>query len=515
MSFVLRPLRRLQRGPVLRIAGLLGAGVLALAWLLAGPTALGGSATYITTFGTSMEPVLHRGDLVVVKPQSSYRVGDIVAYRSESIRTVVLHRIVDREDDRFVFKGDNNTWIDTDRPRADELVGKMTMHLPGAGTHLRRAASPPVVATLASVAFFPLLRGDRRRRKAREVSAHAATPPRPPRQPLRLRAVEPRLLMATAAAAGLLAVAFTRPIMVDGVSDVPFDELGTFSYSGAAPQGGAAYQSLAVSTGQPVFLRLVDELDLAFSYRVSSSADVTAEGDIALRAVLRDDSGWSYPIDLADPAHFDADDARVGGTLDLADVRLVLGAMQMSTGVVRDQYKVVLEAEVTRAVTHRDASTTGIFASSLEFNLDDNAMYLATPGPDALVPSQGGLLTTTTRHASSLTVLGRSLPIEAMRVGAGAFGVIVVGLWLDWLVRARREEESALIERRYRSYLVPVTNARGRFTSVIEVERMADLVRLADHAGAPILRTDDGHYDVVDGSQTFRYSLREPATADA
>jgi len=514
MSSLLRPLRRLSRGPAVRMIGLLVAGLLALSWLLAAPTSLGGSATYITTYGTSMEPVLHRGDLVVVKPQSSYRVGDVVAYRSESLRAVVLHRIVDRDGDRFVVQGDNNTWIDTDHPTEDQLVGKMTMRLPGVGTQVRRATAPPVVATLASVAFFPLVASDRRRR-ARKASAATSTPPRSPRQPLRLSAVEPRLLVATAVAAGILAVAFTRPTTVDGASDIPFDELGTFSYSGVAPQGRAAYQSLTVSSGQPVFLRLVEELDLAFSYRLSSMADVTAEGEIALRAVLKDNSGWSYPVHLAQRARFDAGDAHVGGTLDLAAVRLAIGRMQMSTGVVRDQYHVVLEAEVKRSVRHRDASSSGIFAASLEFNLDDNAMYPAAPGPDSLAPSQGGLLSATTTQANRLTVLGRSIPIEGLRVGAGALGVIVAGLWLDWLVRSRREDESELIERRYRHYLVPVAATPARTASVIEVERIADLVRLADHAGAPILRTDDGRYHLVDGAHTYRYSLRRPDPASA
>ncbi|MEO7427825.1 MAG: signal peptidase I, partial [Acidimicrobiales bacterium] len=136
----------------LRLAAtILGTAVGVVAWLALAPAPLGGSSTYVTTYGTSMEPTLHRGDLAVVRPQASYRVGDVVAYNSASLHRVVLHRIIGRDGDRFVFKGDNNTWTDADHPRLGALVGKMEMRLPGVGTQVQRAASPPGIAVLAGI----------------------------------------------------------------------------------------------------------------------------------------------------------------------------------------------------------------------------------------------------------------------------------------------------------------------------------------------------------------------------
>src|SRR5680860_1349888 len=112
----------------------------AFAWFFAGPAQLGGGATYVTTHGDSMQPRITAGDLVLVRPLPKYRVGDAVAYRSEQLGTVVLHRIVALDDDRYVLQGDNNSWLDPERPTHEQLVGAQWLHIPGGGAaaHTRR-----------------------------------------------------------------------------------------------------------------------------------------------------------------------------------------------------------------------------------------------------------------------------------------------------------------------------------------------------------------------------------------
>ena len=62
--------------------------VLAAVWFF-WPTALGGGTTYVSTHGSSMEPRFSTGDLAILRPAGSYEVGDVVAYRSESLDTIV------------------------------------------------------------------------------------------------------------------------------------------------------------------------------------------------------------------------------------------------------------------------------------------------------------------------------------------------------------------------------------------------------------------------------------------
>ncbi len=75
---------------------IVGAGLLAAAWVFVAPQPLGGPTSMVITSGNSMEPKFHSGDMVIVREADDYDVGDVVAYRSEELNSVVLHRIIAR-----------------------------------------------------------------------------------------------------------------------------------------------------------------------------------------------------------------------------------------------------------------------------------------------------------------------------------------------------------------------------------------------------------------------------------
>src|SRR5262245_21574139 len=99
--------------------------VLVAIWVAFAPTMIGGWASYVIVNGNSMEPGFHRGDLVIVRTGSTYSVGDIVIYHNAEVNAFVIHRIIAIEQDHYVFKGDNNPWIDTYRPTRAEIIGKL------------------------------------------------------------------------------------------------------------------------------------------------------------------------------------------------------------------------------------------------------------------------------------------------------------------------------------------------------------------------------------------------------
>src|SRR3954462_5999047 len=122
--------------------------LLAAVWLF-WPLTLGGGTTYVTTHGVSMEPRFHTGDLAILRSASSYAVGDVVAYRSASLDTVVMHRIVSMDGDRFVIQGDNNDWLGEERPSQDKVLGKLFLRIPQGGKVLAAATSPAGVGVVA------------------------------------------------------------------------------------------------------------------------------------------------------------------------------------------------------------------------------------------------------------------------------------------------------------------------------------------------------------------------------
>jgi signal peptidase len=132
------------------------------------PQSLGGRAGYVLVSGHSMLPRYHTGDLVLVERQSSYHVGQVIAYRvpkgDPMAGAQVIHRIVGGDPRRgFVVQGDNRTAPDQWRPKPGDIVGAKALRIPKAVIVLRFLRSPALLALLAaSFVFVSVLAGGQR-----------------------------------------------------------------------------------------------------------------------------------------------------------------------------------------------------------------------------------------------------------------------------------------------------------------------------------------------------------------
>ena len=147
-----------------RLLWLLGITAFLVAGVTVAPRQVGGPVDYVVTHGISMQPRFHAGDLAIVREAGQYQVGDIVAYHSATLHTVVMHRIVAQEGDRFVFKGDNNSWLDPDKPTKSELIGALWIQVPQGKKYLDFVRAP---TTIGVAVLVLLLAGTRFRRKRR------------------------------------------------------------------------------------------------------------------------------------------------------------------------------------------------------------------------------------------------------------------------------------------------------------------------------------------------------------
>lgn len=149
---------------------------LVVAWMLVlRPQVLGGPAAYVIVSGESMEPTLHTGDLVVAHRKSSYRVGDVIAYRipegEESAGARVIHRVVGGSASAgYVTQGDNREGRDLWRPKPEDTLGKMWFSVPRVGLALTFLRTPLGLALAGALATFFFVAagssGDRRRAQA-------------------------------------------------------------------------------------------------------------------------------------------------------------------------------------------------------------------------------------------------------------------------------------------------------------------------------------------------------------
>lgn len=146
--------RASSRALVRSLTGWLVLVLLLVAWAVTfRPTQLGGPATYIVVSGDSMEPVLHEGDLVLLRAQKTYDVGDIVTFAvpkgEPGEGALVIHRLIGAEGEAWIPQGDNRDVADAWRPTDDDIKGELWMHLPRGGERLMTIMQPPLLAALA------------------------------------------------------------------------------------------------------------------------------------------------------------------------------------------------------------------------------------------------------------------------------------------------------------------------------------------------------------------------------
>jgi signal peptidase I len=507
-----------------------GLGLIALVclWFYFAPVGLGGSTSYVDTDGISMEPRFHTGDLVLVRSQSSYHVGEIVAYHSTVFHTVVLHRIIGRAGARYVFKGDNNNFSDFEHPAGSQLIGALWLHIPGAGGRLASLRSPALVGALVGFGMFlfagaAFTQRQRRRRRQRRAAENAQRSQR--RMPQ--RSAEPVVgvlaigLVALLPFVALAVLAFTRTPTALLPSNIPYKQSGTVSYSAnAAP--GPAYPGNRAVTGDPLFTHVISVVKLRFGYLFHAAAAHSLAGKASLYATVASTSGWQRTLELGRPTYFRGDRALVTATLDLSSLLALLRRLETTTAV-SGSYTLTLVPRVNATGNLDVLPLRTTFSPQIQFSLSQLEVQpvVAAGGSPApgqspaspFAPSASGSVTG--RRYQPLFVsleVARLSVATARKIALGAIAVIVCALLaMVAFVRPRLRDESAAIRARYGRLLIPVARVWQRpGAAVIDVEDMEALVRIAERYDRSVLHetSDEGEaFWVTDESGQFRYAV--------
>lgn len=488
-------MRRLCLGLVAALV-LAGASAFATGWIAA-----------VGTYGNSMAPRMETGDLVVVAHQSTYQVGDVVAYSSDDLNQVVLHRIVAIDDGRYTFRGDHNDFDDPEQPTADQLIGKELLHIPNGKVWADRLTSPPALAALA---FGLLASGGattckRRRRKKKPMAQHAAASQWTDWWTgLLPRTRTATVIAATAAVIGMAlgAYAWGQPVTASENGTSTVGAQMTFSYSASVPRS-PAYDDTTVTAPDPLFRTLVDQVQVEYAYQ-------GVPGQISVSAELSSASGWHTEMPLHPAVTFDS--SRHTGTvdvdLDALDARAQAAAE--ATSIPTAQVEVVIVARV-------ETVEGAVFAPGVTFALTPLTFQLASDASSLSVQDS----TTAPSHTSAniIEVAGRDVPVARLRSTAALLivGGTLAGVAIALISRRGHHDEHARLRRQHASLLLhvePVTSPSTR--PVVDVVDLSTLARLAERYGLLILhwtRSGIETFIVQDDGMTYRY--RVPIHDDA
>lgn len=458
----------------------------AIAWAALAPVQLGGKTAYVIVDGNSMEPKFRLGDLVLMRKQSVYQIGDAVTYKSAELGEFVFHRIVDIQAEHFILQGDNNAWLDSYQPVQGEIVGKLWFHIPALGKAIQwtRQPLPLAIASgllggmmMASLIYNPSSRGKRREGFSRGFDGLTAGG-----------------LILTGLAAlvflGLGVFAFTRPL-TRPTGGIPYQQEGYFFYSAAAAPG--VYDMNMIRSGDPIFPKMTCFLRVGMAYNITGIGLQETMGSHQLHArVLDEKSGWQRSIPLLNESTFNGNSYLSVADLDLCQIQSMVASVEQQTGLHPAVYTLEVIGRTTVMGKIADKLLFDTFDASLVFKFDKIHFYLATnaAGGDPLRTARGGLAGDIGQEPNSISVFGFGFTVQAVRVLAllGLALSLCCLLAFGWyFFNDARQDQARLIQLKYGGLLMDVYGlGLQQDLPIVEVASMDDLARLAERQNTMI-----------------------------
>lgn len=496
------------------------AAVAVVAFLAIAPTSIGGTATWITTTGTSMEPGIRTGDLVVTRPAGEYRPGDVVAYRSDALHgSVVLHRVVGESPRGLQTRGDANSWTDPDPPRPAQVMGRMWLHVPGGGRVLAHFTNP-VVVVLLLLGLAGLAGGGAaaaRRRRERGATAPAVTrrssPSSSPVLPAPLARGKEWATAVAVVSAGVAVFAYAQPLTTPTSSGRELRHTAELDYTAAA-QAPGVYAAGVVRTGDPVLLAIAPSIRTSMTYELrADTSDVT--GTVRAVARLRATNGWQRAVRLTAAESFSGPSVEHRARVDLAGLRTVVERAERVAGTAFGGVTVDLVHQVEVRGTVDGGVVDDTYRPALSFTLDGTQAVLTTPvtagagAPRVVRLADTRSTSATGAEPNLISLLGLDVPVATARLLATVLAVLGGALALLLAGRARGARGSVPRER-----LVTVTNVDVGGRPVVDVPDLPSVVALAQLHDTALLHTSRPEaelYHVVAGGVLYRYARPQEA----
>lgn len=436
--------------------------------------------SFVITHGTSMAPRFHTGDLAVVLGQDRYRIGDIIAYHSTTLGTVILHRVVEIHGDHYVTKGDNNTWLDPDQPTGAQILGSLALHVPRGGRVLGLVGSPLVWLAALGAVLVAVATGSSVRKSARRKKPRMKPQPNPRRRWSTIA------LAGTGLAAVLAAMSVAGFLTGGSTTTRPAAHTVTWHYYAATP-ASTSYPSGQLGTDDPVFLRLVNRL--VISATDSASGPLSAS---AFSASVSTTAGWSATV----PVLPLGDNAI---QVDLAALNNQLNEFVTETGIP------VGLANVTITAAAADGWTPAMkFTDDTALLRVDPTTLTAQEPTDAAQPSA---------LASIMDNLTSGL--HRVRWLSALLALVTIGVALVWPRSAAGPAGTpGGRPRRGTTYATEVRIPADRV--VVELASAAEVRRVARRVERPVIRYDAGDDQVVlvdDGDTVYRHATPAPSPA--
>jgi signal peptidase I len=413
-----------------RLRTVLAVGSLALVWFTVGPRGLGGGVDYVVVArGTSMQPTLEVGDLVVTKPAPDYKVGDIIAVR-EVDGPIIVHRIIAIDEDGFRTRGDGNDFTDPDPVASEQVLGRMALRVPAVGRWMGALGRGGLMGVIVALLVFLVGLGYLRETQPKRERVRPERSPWHPSDATALQHAAIGLVVGGMVVAG---AGFSAPERKPG--PVAVQHVASFKTGGPAPEG-PVYPDGLVPDGQPFYLELVDQARVSIAVATTGTDGQTAvTGNWKMEALLGSSAGWQRAFPMGSG---ELSEGRALGRLDLAEMRTVLEGFIGATGDNEGFYPVIIRATIEVRGSAAGVAYVKPMVSDLPMRFDGARFFHdktsepagTTMTAEVIVPDAA---------AGTFALLGREIPTRALRMLAALLMVAGALVGIGSLMTPRSE----------------------------------------------------------------------------
>lgn len=395
---------------------------------------------------------------MILKPAATYTVGDVAGYQADSLnKTLVMHRIVDTDGDRFTFKGDNNSWLDPDNPLRTNSSASSDPN--PRRRHLAPTPHQPPIHRRTGLPDPAHRRRDRGVRWARTATGRrrvmAGSDPGPARSTTSWRSMPPKLQPF-----------MTVAMVVAGLGIL----LGLFAWT--RPTTASTTEDKETTQGRRLLLHRCRSPDRRLrGHRGQVAGPGVPQGREHRQRRRRLHGPTRHHGDrrqvvhllrlaldppLASPQPFDQKQYRANVNLNLNDIEKRALAGAEASGIPA--------SDVTVTITPTITTADGDFRPELPMSLTPTEFSM-TGDVDSLTVSEPTTSSVTTTSPNDLSFLGLWIPVSTARsyslvlLALGIGGTIALAIMA---AKGSQPTERELIKHRYKSLVAPVAQSRPR-----------------------------------------------------
>ena len=277
-----------------------------------------------------------------------------------------------------------------------------------------------------------------------------------------------------------------------------------------------------VGPGEVVFSKLVDKMDMTFSYRFKASRPVNQlSEEVEITAVLENPEVWSKSFVLV-PRTKKSGDFTINFPLDLGQFAELFATFQEETGAPASPPTLAIKADVHTIAQTDFGPINEVFSQTLSTTLEGGILEWN----EELVKSKPNSIERTRMIPNPKRYL--ELSVSGVRILSAIVAGIIFLLcgyvvWLNLKFKPaevsmieRIEKEVSLTKKKYGTRLAEATNQTPiEGEKIIALGSIEDLIKVADELGKPIIHQapgtpEEAHaYYVFDGLTRYEYLLTE------